>query len=66
MNDDPELKELDLLRTTELVYLRNELNRLLDIAEQALRDVDFDNRKVLGTAGLAALKNAVDYHRTGY
>ena len=43
MSDDPELKELDLLRTAELVYLRDELNRLLYIAEQALRDVDFDN-----------------------
>ena len=40
-----------------------ELDRVLDMAEQALLDVDFENRKLKGLAGLVGLRNAVRFHR---
>lgn len=47
-------------------YMANavrEFDKLLDIAEQALSGVNFDNREVIGFAPLWILKLAVEYYR---
>jgi hypothetical protein len=42
---------------------KDEFERLLDVAEQALTGIDFANRQVLAFAPLGVLKSAVDHYR---
>ena len=42
---------------------KKEFEKLLDVSEQAIQGVDFENRKVLGFAGLGILQGAVLSYR---
>jgi hypothetical protein len=57
-------RKSDIKKVIDLIAeLDATLENLLDACEQAVNNIDFENRKVHSFAALVVVKNAVEYHK---